>query len=85
MNTQQQSELKVFPREQPGEKNGRGKSLSSEFISSRNSNNVTNKHHQQRRQLFEFYADKRSSLVVKNVLTQTVSSTESAFRQFTQS
>jgi len=28
MNTQQQSELKVFPREQPGEKNGREQSLS---------------------------------------------------------
>ena len=50
MNTQQQSELKVFsPREQPGEKNGREKSLSSKLKLSRNSNNVTNKHHQQRR------------------------------------
>ena len=49
MNTQQQSELKVFPREQPGEKNGREKSIASKFKLSRNSNNVTNKHHQQRR------------------------------------
>ena len=50
MNTQQQSELKAFfPREQPGEKNGREKSLASKFKLSRNSNNVTNKHHQQRR------------------------------------
>jgi len=49
MNTQQQSELKVFPREQPGEKNGREKSLASKFKLSRNSNDVTNKHHQQRR------------------------------------
>ena len=51
MNTQQQneqSELKVFPREQPGDKNGREKSLGGEFKLSRNSNCVTNKHHQQR-------------------------------------
>jgi len=41
MNTQQQSELK------PDEKNGREKSLGSEFELSRNSNIVTNKHHQQ--------------------------------------
>jgi len=41
--------LKFFPRERPGEKNGREKSLGSEFKFSRNSNNVTNKHHQQRR------------------------------------
>ena len=47
MNTEQQSELKVFPREHPGEKNGREKSPGSEFKSSRNSNSVTNKHHQQ--------------------------------------
>jgi len=41
----QQSELKVFfSREQPSEKNG----LGSEFKLSRNSNSVTNKHHQQR-------------------------------------
>jgi len=31
MNTQQQSELKAFPREQPSEKNGWEKSLGSEF------------------------------------------------------
>ena len=48
MNTQQQSELKVFPREQPGKKIGREISLGSEFKLSRNSNGVTNKHHQQR-------------------------------------
>jgi len=41
MNTQQQSELKVFPREQPIEKNGREKSLGSKFKLSRNSNSVT--------------------------------------------
>ena len=54
MNTQQQneqSELKVFfPREQPGEKNGREKSLSSEFKLSRIPiASPTIKHHQQRR------------------------------------
>ena len=52
MNTQQQneqSELKVFPREQPSEKNGREKSLASKFKLSRNCNNITNKQHQQRR------------------------------------
>jgi len=49
MNTQQQSELNDFPREQPGEKNGREKSLGREFKLSRNSNSVTNKHHQQHR------------------------------------
>jgi len=38
-----------FPREQLREKNGREKSLGSEFRLSRNSNSVTNKHHQQRR------------------------------------
>jgi len=48
MNIQQESELKVFPREQPGEKSGREKSLGSEFKLSRNSNSVTNKHHEQR-------------------------------------
>jgi len=47
MKTEQQSDLKVFPHEQPGEKNGREKSLGSEFKSSRNSSSVTNKHHQQ--------------------------------------
>ena len=36
MNTEQQSELKVFPREQSGEKNGREKSLCSEFKLKRN-------------------------------------------------
>jgi len=41
MNTQRQSELKVLPREQPGEKNGLEKSLWSEFKLSRNSNSVT--------------------------------------------
>jgi len=41
MNTQQQSELKVFSREQPGERNGREKSPWSEFKLSRNSNSVT--------------------------------------------
>jgi len=42
MNTQQQSELKVFsPREQHSEKNGRQKSLWSEFKLNRNSNSVT--------------------------------------------
>ena len=40
---------KFFPREQPGEKNGQEKSLGSGFKLSRNSNGVTNKHHQQRR------------------------------------
>jgi len=49
MNTQQQSEVKVFPHERPGDKNGREKSLDSEFKSSRNSNSVTAKHNQQRR------------------------------------
>ena len=49
MNTQQQSELKVLPRERPDDKNGREKSLGSEFKSSRNSSSVTAKHHQQRR------------------------------------
>jgi len=50
MNTEQQSELKVFfLTRQLGEKNGREKSLGSEFKLSRNSNSVTNKHHQQRR------------------------------------
>jgi len=48
MNTQEQIELKVFSSQQPGEKNGREKSLGSEFKLSRNSNSVTNKHHQQR-------------------------------------
>ena len=41
MDTQQQSELKVFPREQPSEKKGREKSLGSVFKLSRNSNSVT--------------------------------------------
>ena len=44
MNTQQQneqSELEVFPRQQPGEKNRQEKSLGSEFELSRNSNSVT--------------------------------------------
>ena len=50
MSTQQQSELlKVFSRKQPGDTGGREKSLGSEFKLSRNSNSVTNKHHQQRR------------------------------------
>jgi len=40
---------KFFPRERPGDKNGREKSFGSEFKSSRNSNSVTAKHHQQRR------------------------------------
>jgi len=48
MNTQQQNESS-FPREQPCEKNGREKSLGSEFKLSRNSNSASNKHHQQRR------------------------------------
>jgi len=46
MNTQQQSELRVFSSQQPGEKNGGEKSLASKFKLSRNSNSVTNKHHQ---------------------------------------
>jgi len=41
MNIQQQSELKVFSRQQPGEKNGREKSLGSEFKLSRNSSSFT--------------------------------------------
>jgi len=41
MKIQQQSELKVFPRKQPGEKNGREKSLGSEFKLSRNSSSFT--------------------------------------------
>jgi len=49
MNAQQQSELKVFSSRKPGEKNGREKSLGSEFKLSSNSNSVTNKHRQQRR------------------------------------
>jgi len=49
MNTQQQSELKVFSSRATGEKNGREKSLGGELKLSRNSNSVTNKHHQQRR------------------------------------
>jgi len=49
MNTRQQVSWKFFPREQPDEKNGREKSLGSEFKLGRNSNIVTNKHHQQRR------------------------------------
>jgi len=49
MNTQQQSELKVFSSRATGEKNGREKSFASKFKLSRNSNSVTNKHHQQRR------------------------------------
>jgi len=49
MNTQQQSELKVFSSRATGGKNGREKLLASKFKLSRNSNSVTNKHHQQRR------------------------------------
>ena len=52
MNIQQQNDKvswKCFPREQPGEKNGREISLDREFNLSKNSNSVTNKHHQQRR------------------------------------
>jgi len=45
MNTQQQSELKVFS----SRATRREKSLGSEFKFRRNSNSVTNKHHQQRR------------------------------------
>jgi len=41
MNIQQQTEQKFFPREQPGEKNGREKSLGSEFKLSRLSNSVS--------------------------------------------
>ena len=40
---------KFFPRQQPGVKNRQEKSLASKFKLSRNSNDVTNKHHQQRR------------------------------------
>jgi len=41
MNTEQQSELQDFPREQPSEKNGREESLCSEFKLRRNSNMFT--------------------------------------------
>ena len=71
MNTQQQSELKVFPREQPDEKNGRDKSLGSEFKLRRNSNIVTNKHHQQRRliqvKLFEETVQKQNLSIKSRV------------------
>jgi len=40
MNAQKQSKLKVFPRKQTGEKNGRKESLGNEFKLSRNSNSV---------------------------------------------
>jgi len=41
MNTEKQSELKVFPSEQPGKKNGRENSLRSTFKLKRNSNSFT--------------------------------------------
>jgi len=41
MNIQPQIELKVFSYKQPGEKNGREKSLGSEFKLSRNSSSFT--------------------------------------------
>jgi len=45
----QQSELKVFSSQATRREKWTEKSLGSEFKLSRNSNSVTNKHHQQRR------------------------------------